>query len=270
MSETPNETAFPGPRMLPRGDYVSPNLRIVRPDAAFPNLQVGDRNACPWQYLRKHIPHNWYVDRRAPGMGFVSRDEASILYNTALLFRDRPALEIGCWLGWSTCHLALGGVRLDVIDPVLKHPQIGPSVEQSLTAAGVRERVNLIAGPSPGWVLQLAVEGDRKWDLIFIDANHDDPFPYHDAIACEPRANADALVLFHDLASPAVGRGLDYFRNRGWRTIVYQTMQMMGAAYRGNVTPPVHYPDPSIEWGPLPEHLRDYAVSPSGAEIKSQ
>ncbi|WP_204249752.1 hypothetical protein [Gemmata sp. SH-PL17] len=49
------------------------------------------------------------MDRRAPHIGFVSRDEAAILYNTALRFRGRRALEIGCWLGWSTCHLALGG-----------------------------------------------------------------------------------------------------------------------------------------------------------------
>jgi len=262
----PKDDVFPAPATLPAGDYVSPNLRIVWPDAAFPNMRVGNTDQCDWQYLRRHIRHNWYVDRRSPGIGFVSRDEAAILHNIALMFPDRPALEIGCWLGWSACHLALGGVRLDVIDPILNHPQIRASVEQSLIAAGVRGRVNLIAGASPGWILQLAVESERKWDLIFIDGDHEDPAPYHDAIACEPRAGAEAAVLFHDLASPAGGRGLDYFRAQGWRTMIYQTMQIMGVAYRGDVRPPVHHPDPSIEWSPLPAHLRDYPVSPSGAD----
>ncbi|TAE95617.1 MAG: hypothetical protein EAZ78_27625, partial [Oscillatoriales cyanobacterium] len=49
---------------LPVGDYVSPELKIILPDAYFPNMIVGDTNTCPWPYLRREIKHNWYVDRR--------------------------------------------------------------------------------------------------------------------------------------------------------------------------------------------------------------
>jgi predicted O-methyltransferase YrrM len=246
--------------MFPPGDYVSPNLQRVRADAAFPFMAVGDPNICQWPYLRRTIPHNWYVDRRSPGIGFVSRDEAHILYNIALMFPGKAALEIGCWLGWTACHLALGGVMLDVIDPLLQRDDFRNSVVQSLTLAGVMDRVNLIGGFSPAALLELVAGTDRKWSLIFIDGDHEEPGPFQDAIACESRALDDAMIVFHDLASPAVANGLDHYRQRGWKTLVYHTMQIVGVAYRGDVTPVVHHPDPTIQWE-LPEHLRQHPVS---------
>jgi glycosyltransferase involved in cell wall biosynthesis/tetratricopeptide (TPR) repeat protein len=253
--------------LLPDGDYVSPGLEIIRPDAAFPNMIIGDTQTCPWQYLRREIPHNWYVDCRQPIVGFLSRDEAHILYNTALQFSGKCALEIGCWMGWSACHLALAGVELDVVDPLLERSQFHQSVSQSLEVVGVIDRVNLVPGYSPQRVEELAQQKCRIWSLIFIDGNHESPGPLEDAIACEPYAAADAAILFHDLASPDVAEGLDYFKEKGWHTLIYQTMQIMGIAWRGNVKPIVHQPDPSISWQ-LPEHLQEYEVSgilpPSG------
>ena len=246
--------------LLPAGDYVSRGLAIVQPDAAFPHKVIGDPNGSPWQYLRREIPHNWYIDDRQPIVGFLSRDEAHILYNTALQFRGKRALEIGCWLGWSACHLALADVALDVVDPLLEAPAFYSSVDESLTAAGVRSRVNLIAGYSPQRVEELAATHSRQWSLIFIDGDHDAPAPLQDAIACEPLAAEDAIILFHDLASPEVAAGLDYLKQRGWNTMVYQTMQIMGVAWRGAVQPIAHRPDPAIDWQ-LPDHLRHYPVS---------
>jgi glycosyltransferase involved in cell wall biosynthesis/predicted O-methyltransferase YrrM len=244
--------------LLPTGDYVSPGLRIIQPDAAFPQMVVGNPDTCPWPYLRRQIPHNWYIDQRYSMVGFLSRDEAHILYNTARQFQGQRALEIGCWLGWSACHLALAGVELDVIDPMLAQPEFYQSVSHSLQAAGVLDRVNLIPGYSPQAVIELATQ--RQWALIFIDGNHEAPGPLDDAIACAPLAAADAMILFHDLASPEVAAGLDYFKERGWNTLVYQTMQIMGVAWRGNVQPVTHQPDPQIDWE-LPVHLQHYEVS---------
>jgi predicted O-linked N-acetylglucosamine transferase (SPINDLY family)/glycosyltransferase involved in cell wall biosynthesis/predicted O-methyltransferase YrrM len=249
--------------LLPAGDYVSPGFAIVRPDTAFPHLIKGNPDTCQWQYLRRHIPHNWYVDERQQMIGFLSRDEAHILYNNALQFKGKRALEIGCWLGWSACHLALAGVKLDVIDPVLDLPDIYESVTSSLTAAGVFDAVNLIPGFSPQAVEAIASEQQRKWSLIFIDGDHDAPAPLQDAMVCEPLAEPDAMIVFHDLASPDVAQGLDYFQQRGWNTLVYQTMQIMGIAWRGNVKPAQHRPDPEIEWE-LPNHLKHHPVSGVG------
>src|SRR5271156_4382905 len=107
-----------------RHDYISPGFQIVRPDAAFPNLAIRDPSDHPWTYLRRQIPHHFYHDKRHPIVGFLSRDEAALLHNIALPFAGKRALEIGCWLGWSACHLALAGVELDIIDPKLDRPTL--------------------------------------------------------------------------------------------------------------------------------------------------
>ncbi|MCU0541346.1 MAG: class I SAM-dependent methyltransferase [Oscillatoriaceae cyanobacterium Prado104] len=260
----PGQLKMPNNRVLPAGDYVSPGLQIILPDAHFPHMVVGDTNTCPWPYLRREIPHNWYVDRRANTVGFLSRDEAHILYNTALKFAGKKALEIGCWLGWSACHLAIAGVQLDVVDPLLEREDIRQSVIDSiqgaLNASGVQTTVELIPGYSPQRVEEFAAQFNRKWSLIFIDGEHEGDGPLNDAIACEKLAEKDAIILFHDLAAPAVAKGLDYLKQRGWQTVIYQTMQIMGAAWRGNVEPVKHQPDPNISWN-LPAHLQGYAVS---------
>ena len=255
VPSAPAETVSPDEH-----DYTSPGLALVRPDRFFPNMTVGNKSSCTWPYLRREIPHLWYVDRRVPTVGFLNRDEAAILYNTAFKFRGQPALEIGCWLGWSACHLALAGVLLDVIDPVLERHDFRASVTDSLTAAGALKSVNLVAGSSPEKVHQLAAHHQRKWSLFFIDGDHEGEAPLQDSIACEPYATQDAVVLFHDLTAPAVAKGLDYFRARGWHTMVYQTMQIMGVAWRGKVQPVEHFPDPGIFWQ-MPAHLQQHPVS---------
>ena len=245
---------------IPARDYVSPNLQVVLPDRCFPHMVAGDPNTQPWQYLRREIPHNWYVDERQPYVGFLSRDEAHILYNTALQFTGKPALEIGCWLGWSACHLALAGVNLDVVDPLLEREDFFESVTNSLTEAGVIDRVNLVPGFSPAQVEELVRKNYEPWSLIFIDGNHEAPGPIEDAVTCAKYAAPDALILFHDLAAPDVSQGLDYLKSQGWHTMIYQTMQIMGVAWRGNVQPIHHTPDPEVDWV-LPLHLKHYEVS---------
>ncbi|GAA6617111.1 CmcI family methyltransferase [Scytonema sp. NUACC26] len=241
-------------------DYISPEFELICPDSCFPNIIIGDTNNCFWQYLRREIPHNWYVDKRQPSVGFLNRDEAHILYNTALKFTGKKALEIGCWLGWSACHLALAGVELDVVDPLLSKQDFYESVSSSLEAADVLGSVNLVAGYSPQTVDELAAKLQRKWSLIFIDGNHDAPGPLYDAMVCEKYAEDDALILFHDLASPDVAQGLAYLEQHGWKVMIYQTMQIMGVAWRGNIEPVVHEPDPKVDWH-LPKHLECYPVS---------
>jgi hypothetical protein len=42
--------------------------------------------------------------------------------------------------------------------------------------------------------------------------------------------------------------------------MVYQTMQIMGIAWRGQVNPVRHIPDPRVNWT-LPNHLQSFMVS---------
>jgi predicted O-methyltransferase YrrM len=249
---------------LPEGDYVSPGLEIVCPDRCFPHIGRGDKLGHPWRYLRREVPHNWYSDRRKPLMGFINRDEAVLLYNIARTFRGRRALEIGCWFGWSTCHLALGGVDLDVVDPALAERMHRESVEQTLTCCGVRDSVRLHAAASPGSLRDLAGGERPQWDLFFIDGDHEPPGPERDIEECLLHASPDAAIVLHDLASPDVAWGLRLLEARGFNILIYQTMQIMGFAWRGRVRPIHHIPDQSVPWQ-LPHHLVGFPVS--GAEL---
>jgi len=260
IAEKRSQPASDIPPAQPQSDYVSPGLERIDAAGSFPHRVIGDRAGCSWPYLRREVPHHWYVDRRSPKTGFLNVDESHILYNLAVQFRGRRALEIGCWMGWSACHLALAGVVLDVIDPVLANPQVRGAVSESIVAAGVHGSVVLIAGESPYAVGEFARSEGRRWSLCFIDGNHDGQAPLLDAQACEPLMEPDAAIVFHDLVAPDVAAGLAYLRDRGWQTRIYQTMQIMGIAWRGDVTPPRHTPDPAVAWT-LPDHLAGFQLA---------
>jgi hypothetical protein len=242
-------------------DYVAENLKLPNLDALFPDMIVGDKDALTWPYFRRGVDHNWYTDRRNPQVGFINKDEASILYGNALLFSGRRGLEIGAWRGWSTCHLVAAGLAsLHVVEPLLRDEAWRREFAAAVSGAGGAERAILVAGQSPEEVIRLGQSGVR-WSFAFIDGNHDGEAPKIDALAREPYLEATAMILFHDLVSPHVSAALRALDARGWRTMVYQTAQMMGAAWRGDVRPVRHVPDPTQRWT-LPEHLAGFAVSP--------
>ena len=245
---------------LPDDDYVSPGFEVVCPDACFPNMVRGDAQNHPWPYLRREIGHAWYVDQRKPLMGFMSRDEANLLYAIARQFNQARILEIGCWLGWSTCHLGLGGGRLDVIDPVLIDPLHRSSVEDMITASGLGDTVTLHALASPDGVGQIAAQGHGPWSLFVVDGDHEAPAPEYDVEVCLKYATDDVAFVFHDLASPQVAEALRMLEAKGFNILLYQTMQIMGIAWRGRVTPVHHIPDPRVAWQ-LPHHLVGLPVS---------
>jgi glycosyltransferase involved in cell wall biosynthesis len=256
-----SDSSFP-PNSWPLRDYVSPGLEVVRPDACFPHMRPGDSLHHPWKYLRRDVPHLWYADDRFPLMGFLNRDEATLLHNIALQFAGKRALEIGSWLGWSTAHLALAGVTVDVIDPAHDDPSFRTIVEQSLACCGVSDRVNLTNGRSPERIAELG----GKWSLFFIDGDHESPGPVRDALACLPFANDDCAFVFHDLAAPAVAAGLRVLAEKGFHIVVYQTAQIMAMAWRGDVTPIAHVPDPDVAWQ-VPAHLTGLPIS--GVDFKA-
>lgn len=202
----------------------------------------------------------WWIG--ACRWGFLNRDEAHILYNTALGFVGRPALEIGCLMGWSACHMALAGVDLDIVDPLLADGSVRDSVQNALQAARFPGRVTLVPGRSPDAIRQLAANRPNGWSLFFIDGDHDGDAPLEDAKACERHAAADAAIVFHDLASPFVARAVAYLKARGWNTRVFHTAQIMAVAWRGAARPIAHQPDPRVDWQ-IPDHVMPLLSPPA-------
>ncbi len=248
------KTLWPGPRR----DYVSPGLIDPGLMRFFPSLQEGDVADLQWPYLRKDAPHIWRRDLRGvrnPYIGVLSLDEASLLHNNALPFRGRRALEIGCHYAWSSAHLVAAGVDLDVIDPALGHADQMRDVGASLAPIGP---ARLWAGFSPSIVPAVRAMQPEPWSFAFIDGYHEGEAPRDDARAVIELLADDALVMFHDLISPHVAAGLAVFADAGWSVGLYNTMQIMGAAWRGKATPAPHVADRDMP-AATAEHLKRFA-----------
>lgn len=241
-------------------DYVAANLEAPNLDHLFPNMIEADKSASTWPYFRKQIDHPFRVDRRNPTVGFINRDEASILYANARAFKGRSGIEIGAWRGWSTVHLVASGIApLHVVEPLLADADWRREFEQAIRGAGGSSTTILVPETSPAAVIRLGEAGAR-WSFAFIDGDHDGDAPTRDALACEPYLEQTAMVLFHDLVSPHVSAGLRALAAKGWSVMAYQTGQMMGVAWRGAIAPAAHKPDPTQHWE-VPEHLEGIPVS---------
>jgi hypothetical protein len=246
-------------------DYVSDNLDVPTLDHLFPNMIVADKSVTTWSWLRREIDHPFRVDRRNPIVGFINRDEAAVLYCNARLFAGRKGIEIGAWRGWSTAHLVASGLgSLHVVEPLLADPVWRAELEGVARAAGGGEMTILVPEASPAAVERLGESGIR-WSFAFIDGEHHGEAPTRDALALAPFLLPTAMVLFHDLVSPYVAKGLRALEAVGWNVMAYQTAQMIGAAWRGEVAPVAHKPDPSQAWR-VPDHLKGIVVSGVAAD----
>ena len=157
-------------------DYTSPNLTPVPEDVNrfFRHKRRGrSRNSIL-------VLHTQEFDSRFPAVGLATKDESLLLYNLCGQFQGQDMLEIGCWIGWSTLVLAMGGVRLTVIDPVLGETAPGETCRQAIKEAGLADSVKFIGGFSPQEVTKLNAQG-YTWSLCFIDGNHDGDAPLLDA-----------------------------------------------------------------------------------------
>jgi hypothetical protein len=251
------EPAMPArlePRRPERFDYRPADLLDPSLLAQFPTALPGDAAAASWPFLRLSVPHIWRTDHRHASphqTGLISMEEALILHNVARLFSGRRALEIGCHFGWSTAHLVAAGLRLDVIDPALQDEDRMAVVRASLVTAGTSgtPAPRLWPGYSPGIIPEVAGTGE-PYSFVFIDGDHEGDAPRRDAVAVQSCCAETAVVMFHDLNSPFVAAGLDAMAEAGWSTGIYETMQIMGIAWRGDVSPILTKRDANVPASP--------------------
>jgi hypothetical protein len=235
-------------------DYVSPGLERVDPSVAFPDIVRAPpgRRSVYSDGTERVDPHSWYHDQTSI-IGFVNVDEAHLLYNNALQFEGKLAIEIGCASGYSSWHILKAGMRLTICDPVLSIAAEKRALAKRL--AEFPDRVEATAVPSPAGVLDLGAR-HGAWAFAFIDANHDAPYPMIDAVTVQHFAAPDAIVMFHDCLG-APGNALFVMQSCGWHVGFYNTSQLMGIAWRGTARPVRHVPDPALVEQPLPPPLRD-------------
>ncbi len=131
-------------------DYVADILAPPAVDHLFPDMIEADKSVSTWPYLRRDIDHPFRVDRRNPTVGFINRDEASILYSNARLFAGRKGIEIGAWRGWSTAHLVASGLAtLHVVEPLLADADWRAEFVEVVQGAGGELMTILVPEKSP-------------------------------------------------------------------------------------------------------------------------
>jgi hypothetical protein len=136
---------------------------------------------------------------------------------------------------------------LDIVDPALGDSQRELEFHASLSKIPSTGSYYLWAGFSPTIIPAVAATQKELWSFVMVDGNHDGEAPTLDARVVSEYCENDAMVVFHDLTSPDVAKGLQTMKDLGWRIQIFNTMQIVGVAYRGNVKLVNHISDPNID-----------------------
>jgi len=238
-----------------RYDYRPAELNAPDLLADFPYAADTDPATCRDPRLRKESPHIWRTDAREPkrATGILSIEEACLLYALAKPKAGRRALEIGSHFGWSTAHIAAAGLPVDAIDPAFGDAERGSQVGESLDRWG--DKIKLWPGYSPGIVDAVAATSGEPFAFAFVDGQHSNGAPLRDVQAILPHLADDGVFVFHDMTFSDVAAAVRWLKGKGWSIRLYNTMQVMAAAWQNGPEPVAYGGDPA---GPnLPEHLRN-------------
>lgn len=245
---------------IERYDYMPPGLSAPNLLGVFPDALAQNPWAVQWPYLRPNVPHIWRSDQRndTPYItGNASVEEAACLYELARQFQGKRGLEIGSHYGWTAAHLLAAGLVLDCVDPEFERDIRVRQVSDALDKVETSGSYRLWGGFSPASLAEIRASRPEPWSFAFIDGSHDGIAPAEDARGVLPLLAPDAVVVFHDLTSPDVTAGLAVFKKAGFSTRLFNTMQILGVAWRGNVTIFDHKKDPNIYPHFLP-HLAEF------------
>ena len=148
--------------------------------------------------LAEAFNHHW-----APKMGAIDGHDLVFMHHLMTQHQPKRIVEIGCCTGFSTGMMAqilaenTGGEihSLDVSETVYFDPS--KPVGYLIEAMGHADQVSLHTGAT---ALDLpALAGDAPFDMAFIDASHQHPWPIFDTLALLPFLKPGAPIIHHDL-----------------------------------------------------------------------
>lgn len=182
---------------------------------------------------------------REPECGFLTHDEAAILYNAALAFPGWWVI-VGGAAGWSSAHVLAAGGWVDVIDPIYLEPRFAKRANENLgDAASGRHfpEVDFYGGGS-AWYFE---EMSENCMGVLIDGDHSAPAPLNDAKNAAAHLQERAVIVLHDVLGGPVQEAVIWLLDNGFRARIYWTPHVMAVCWRGDFTPPYHVADPQIE-----------------------
>lgn len=157
------------------------------------------------QPLSDQSIREWHASMWKPGFASVSADEAIFLRDMCRLAGARVVLEIGTASGLSSallikCLETVSGAQFRTIDCATTFwdgsgRQTGFLIDEHCAKTTVDARVMRGATAFDA----AAVLSDRPADLIFIDANHQHPWPLIDTLLTLPNLSPSGVMVHHDL-----------------------------------------------------------------------
>jgi len=176
-----------------------------------------------------------------PSCGFLTHDEAAILYNIAKAWPGRW-VDIGARLGWTAAHIAAAGSTVTLVEPEARFDAFSNRLESNI---------------DHWWSSITCIDACKSeihfedfggnYDAAMIDGDHDAPQPTLDA---QRAIAAGAKVLvFHDFWGQPIQDAVEC-SPFGWQTRVYNTPNGMAVCWLTDCgfVPPDHTPDPAIDW----------------------
>jgi SAM-dependent methyltransferase len=136
--------------------------------------------------------------------GWLTREEGKALHSLAA---GRHVLEVGSFQGRSTIYLAQSALRVVSVDHHQGDADSGKggtleAFKANLERYGVADKVEAIVQPFASASLKR-----DSFDLVFIDAAHDENSAAHDAAKGLAMATPGGVIALHDWADGRVRRG---------------------------------------------------------------
>lgn len=134
----------------------------------------------------------------------------------------KTVIELGCFVGWTTAHLALAlrsgvGGTIHAVDPSRMYLD---TMLANLKRHGLGESVKPVQGFSEDGNV-LAVLPERA-DIIFIDTGHNYPQTLREVELYAPRLAPRGLIVLHDsMSAPGVRKSL--LEVKGFRKMTFGT-----------------------------------------------
>src|SRR5579859_5457704 len=123
----------------------------------------------------------------------ISQTEAALLRSLA---QDRSVLEVGSAFGYSAVVMGYVARSLVSVDPHTLLDSL-ETFRANVAGHGLTDKITPVVGTSQEVLPELLKKGAR-FELIFIDGDHEQDVVRHDALWARHLVTDDGLIAFHD------------------------------------------------------------------------
>lgn len=178
--------------------------------------------------------------------GFLTHDEAAILYRCAKGIGSGWWIDIGSRFGWSSAHIAAADVNVVAIDPIYAVTESEERARKNIAGLD-HPHVFLNHCTSSEYFSRYTLEANGPVVGACIDGDHSYPEPLNDAKNVVAHLAQRGVIVLHDVIGGSIQEAVVWLLDNGFKARIYWTPHVMAVCWRGEFTPPDHVADPQIE-----------------------